>query len=26
MFQYFREKGLWDRFLDQRQKAENYHP
>lgn len=26
MLQYFREKGLWDRFLDQRQKAENYHP
>ena len=26
MFQYFRDKGLWERFLDQRQKAENYHP
>lgn len=24
MFQYFKEKGLWDRFIQQRQKGESY--
>lgn len=26
MVQYFQQKGLWDKFMEQRQKAENYKP
>lgn len=26
MYLYFKQKGLWDKFIDQRQKAENYKP